>query len=197
MFGSRNEYLKYFELSIPENLYLDWHKCFIFHRLSLQSIRSGSAPVWMEDKRVSVAASASIDKATVSIDSGEMGFEIFDFNKNVLDVINDHLSDIEKLEKLQTVLGKTGLPNHLVDFIKGFSPEGSRSLAVHSPFNISNYSDADQELIKRTRGFIGSTERAKYPDAIHHIRIFHNSNEKARLYYRYVNGSIKFLKNLK
>ena len=78
MFGSRNEYLQYFELTIPENLFFDWHKCFVFHRLALESIKSGNVPVWLEDNRVAVVSTASIDKATVSIDSGEMGFGIFD-----------------------------------------------------------------------------------------------------------------------
>jgi late competence protein required for DNA uptake (superfamily II DNA/RNA helicase) len=32
MFGARSSYLKYFELTIPAQLYLDWHKCFVFHR---------------------------------------------------------------------------------------------------------------------------------------------------------------------
>jgi len=37
MFGNRGKYLKYFELWIPEQLYLDWHRCFVYHQLSLRS----------------------------------------------------------------------------------------------------------------------------------------------------------------
>lgn len=40
MFGNRSKYLKYFELWIPEQLYLDWHRCFVYHQLSLEAIRA-------------------------------------------------------------------------------------------------------------------------------------------------------------
>ena len=40
MFESRGNYLKYFELTIPKHLYLDWQRCFIFHRLSLENCLS-------------------------------------------------------------------------------------------------------------------------------------------------------------
>jgi DNA polymerase III delta prime subunit len=33
MFGARGKYLKHFELTIPAQLYADWHSCFVFHRL--------------------------------------------------------------------------------------------------------------------------------------------------------------------
>jgi hypothetical protein len=58
--------------------------------------------------------------------------------------------------------------------------------------------DADQEKIERARSFIGSSElqEAKYPNAIHHIKILYNANNKARLFYKF-NGNIRFIKNLK
>jgi hypothetical protein len=37
MFGSRGEYLKHFELSIPANLYNDWHRCFLYRLLRLRT----------------------------------------------------------------------------------------------------------------------------------------------------------------
>ena len=39
MFGSRGDYLHFFELTIPQSLYLDWHRCFDFHRLALDAMR--------------------------------------------------------------------------------------------------------------------------------------------------------------
>jgi len=49
MFGSRGNYLKYFELTIPKNLYLDWQTCFIFHRLSLEARKQNkTSPVWLD-----------------------------------------------------------------------------------------------------------------------------------------------------
>jgi hypothetical protein len=40
MFGSRGEYLKHFELTIPTQLYSDWHRCFVFHKLALATINN-------------------------------------------------------------------------------------------------------------------------------------------------------------
>jgi hypothetical protein len=40
MFGSRGEYLKHFELTIPTQLYWDWHRCFVFHKLALATINN-------------------------------------------------------------------------------------------------------------------------------------------------------------
>ena len=40
MFGARGKYLKHFELTIPSQLYADWHRCFVLHRLALATIRS-------------------------------------------------------------------------------------------------------------------------------------------------------------
>jgi hypothetical protein len=89
MFGSRGLYLKYFELSIPEHLFIDWHKCFVFHRLALESIKSGNGvPVWLEDSRVRAVSPSSIDRATVSVDSGEMGFDIFDLTTEIEQLVN-------------------------------------------------------------------------------------------------------------
>lgn len=198
MFGSRGLYLLFFELHIPEKLYIDWHKCFVFHRLSLESIRSGNgSPVWLEDTRVAAVATGSIDKTTVSFDSGEMSFELFDYSEETEEIINSQKSNFEKLNILQGLLGKKKLPNFLIDYIKHFSPNGDKSIAIHASKTIAGYKDADQQRIERARGFIGNfeLEHDKYPNAIHHIKILFNTKNKARIFYKY-DGTIKFLKNL-
>jgi len=200
MFGSRGSYLPFFELHIPENLYIDWHKCFVFHRLSLESIRTGNgSPVWLEDKRVSAVAVGSIDKTTVSFDSGEMSFEIFDYSDDVeAIVVNKDIRNFEKLIKLSEKLGTEKVPNFLIDYIKHFSPSGDDSIIIHLSGSIAGYRDANQEKIERARGFIGNREleKDKYPNAIHHIKILYNAQNTARIFYKY-EGSIRFLKNLK
>jgi hypothetical protein len=61
MFGSRRTHLSYFELTIPETLYVDWHRCFVFHKLALEAIKAKmGSPVWLADQRIAVAASSSI-----------------------------------------------------------------------------------------------------------------------------------------
>jgi len=200
MFGNRGDYLKYFELTIPERLYLDWHKCFIFHRLSLQSIISGNAPVWIEDSRVRSVSANSVDKTTVSMDNGEMSFHIFDYTEEVKNHLELSQNPFETLDILSELLGDDYLPKYLLNFIKEFSHDGINSLAVHFSTDISNRGeDVNKESIQRLKGFIGNSEmeKEKYPHATHHIKIFFNSkNNKARVFYRYVN-SVKFLKNLK
>lgn len=203
MFGSRNQYLVHFELTIPEHLFFDWHKCFVFHRLALESIKADhGVPVWLEDGRVAAVSASSIDKATVAVDSGEMGFGTFNMTKEVEELCGsayEGKSDsLEVLKGLHKQLGDSVMPSYVMQYIESFLPEGGNSIAIHRPFGIVNYKDADQEKIERTRGFIGTTqlEKDKFPQAMHHFIVLYNSKKRARMYYRYV-GGIKFLKNLR
>lgn len=199
MFGSRGDYLKYFELTIPEHLYLDWHKCFIFHRLSLQSAIAGNAPVWIEDSRVRSVSTNSIDKTTVEMNNGEMGFAIFNYSQEVESILSSSKNPFDVLNSLHNLLGNDCLPRFLIEFINKFSHDGANSLAIHHSTNISNWKDVDKENIQRAKGFIGSKEleKERYPHAVHHIKIhFNSSNNNARVFFRYINN-VKFLKNLK
>jgi hypothetical protein len=199
MFGSRGPYILFFELHIPEKLYLDWHKCFVFHKLSLTSRRSGNgSPVWLEDTRVAAVSPSSIDKTTVSFDSGEMSFEIFDYDEDIEKIINAAENNFNRLVNLAKALGSKKIPDFLLEYIQHFSPSGDDSIAIHPSKTIAGYKDANQEKIERARGFIGNfeLEKDKRPNAIHHLKILFNSQNKARLFYKY-DGNIKFLKNLK
>jgi len=203
MFGSRGKYLSFFDLHIPEQLYLNWHKCFVFHKLSLDSIRSGNgSPVWLEDSKVAAAASSSIDKTTVAFDSGEMSFEMFDWTTDIEAIIEDEKkSATQKLHGLSARLGKDKVPEFLLEWLKHFSPDGEKSILFHKAAQISDtYKSADVENLKRARGFMGSHELAKgkkeQPDAVHHFMVFYNSKGRARLFYKY-DGNIRFLKNLR
>ncbi|MCK4330351.1 DEAD/DEAH box helicase family protein [candidate division WOR-3 bacterium] len=199
MFGSRGEYLRCFELTIPERLYLDWHRCFVFHRLALESVKTGKAPIWLEDKRVRPVSPISIDKTTVAMDQGEMSFELFDYSEEIEQIINDsrHTS-FYKLRKIHAQLGNERLPSYLISFMENFSTDGVNSLAIHNSTSIANRSDVDKNNISRARGLIGRSEQEqkKYPHATHHIKIFYNTSHKARVFYKFV-GNIKFIKNLK
>lgn len=198
MFGNRGRYLHLFELSIPEQLYIDWQRCFAFHKLALDSVNNGNPPVWLEDNRVKAVASSSIAKATVEMNSGEMSFEIFNYKPDIDQTIQLSIKPIDMLYKLQSKLGNNAIPNHLINFIKHFSPDGADSIAIHLSTDISNRGDdTDKVNISRAQGFIGAgdMEKKKYPHAIHHIKVFYDKNNlNARVFYRFV-GSIKFLKN--
>ncbi len=197
MFGSRGTYLQFFELSIPGSLYLDWQKCFVFHALSLESIRrGGTSPVWIEDARVAAVSGQSIDRTTVAMDKGEMSFALFDYDPTLEEIIASNKASIDKLRQLATRIGDNKLPQFLIDYVVSFSPNGADSLAVHPSSSMAGYKDADQVNIERRKGFMGKSAMDKYPNALHHIKIFYNDRERARVFYKYV-GNIKFLKNLK
>ena len=193
MFGNRGEYLRYFELTIPEKLYRDWHKCFVFHRLSLDSRRSGNnAPIWLETNRIAAAAPASIYRERVIMSNGEMSFPLFDYNlfdHVIYDIVNDkNVKNIQKIKGISELLGKDKLPNFIIEYILQNMPDDDKSIAIHEPKDISAFSEdtTDQENIVRSRGFIGTGElqKSKYPEAIHHIFIRYNESRKARLIYK-------------
>jgi hypothetical protein len=189
MFGSRGDYLEWFELTIPETLYFDWQRCFVFHRLSLSGIRRGfGAPIWIQDSRVKPVTTQSIKQAAVQWNSGEMYWEKFPLTDRVEGLIGSGGKGFDLVEKLSEEVGEGALPSHVLDFMRHFQPYGADSIAVHEVREISpSYTSADAENITRQKGFIGSSEleRPKYPKAIHHIKAFSNSSGMARVYYKY------------
>ena len=206
MFGARNEYIDDFELSIRRSLFLDWHRCFVFHKLALESIKTGKiVPVWLEDSRVSAVSSSSIDRTTVRMDSGEMSFSMFDYSGAELEPLVESAyegrkGNLDVLKESQLQLGKECLPDYLLTFIENTMPRENASIAVHKSQFIDEkkYKSADIQNIARPRGFIGTheLEENRFPDAMHHLKIIFNPAGKGRVFYRYV-GSIRFLKNLK
>jgi hypothetical protein len=204
MFGSRKAYLNYFELTIPKTLYLDWQRCFIFHRLSLEARKQNDrSPVWLDGERITAASASSIDKTNILIDRGEMSFDLFEFDRNAIEkILETDEPALEKTKALSTLLGTKCLPGYLIDYMQNFRPAGNESIAVHGPRSIANYTEKageiDKATITRTKGFIGHREIEPdlYPNAIHHINILFNEAGKARVFYKY-QGNIRFLKTPK
>ena len=202
MFGSRGPYLRFFELSIPRRLYADWHRCFVFHRLALEAIKEGmGSPVWLSDTRIAAVASSSIDKSTVDLDKGEMAFRLFDFTSELDTIVASSLSNSEKLDRLGEVLGGAAFPSYLKRYIMRTSSSLEQSLAIHGSSSIEGYGNdpgINKEAIERKKGFFGKSqmEPTRYPNAIHHLKVFRNESGKARLFYKF-DGSIQFIKNVK
>jgi hypothetical protein len=195
MFGSRRAHIEYFELTIPEQLYVDWHRCFVFHRLALEAIKTKKgSPVWLADTRIAAVAPSSVDKANVVLDKGEMSFPIFDFSPALDDVIRGANDPIELLKKLQGIVGPDSLPDYLVRYIQT-TMHGPSSIAFHASGTVENMKDADWEKIERTKGLMGQVRR-DFPNAVHHFKIFYNRDHKARLIYKFI-GNISFIKNVK
>lgn len=111
MFGDRNDYLAHFELTIPGQLYSDWHRCFLFHKLALETVKTGSgSPVWIGDGRVAVVSDASIDKATVIPNKGEMSFGMFDYSADLDALVLKDQTSISTLKELHDKIGNGALP---------------------------------------------------------------------------------------
>ncbi len=196
MFGSRKKHLPYFELTIPEQLYLDWQRCFAFHKLALEAIKTKKgSPVWLADQRIAAVASSSIDKANVLLDKGEMSFPIFDYSPDVEKLLYGSNDPISSLRRLQESIGNDALPDYLIRYVQRILPNGTSSIALHPSSTIENMKDADKTKIERTKGLFGQVKR-EFPDAVHHFKIFYNAKNKARLIYKF-NGNITFLKNVK
>jgi hypothetical protein len=200
MFGARGKYLKHFELAIPSQLYADWHRCFVFHKLALATITNKlGSPVWIGDSRVSVAAESSIDKATVALDKGEMSFGMFK-NSNAFDqIVLEDQNSVDTLKKLRKKVGNDALPLFLIEYIEAVSQNSPGSLAIHIGSSIEGYgSKANQKRISRRKGFMGKSqlEPKKFPGAVHHVKIFYNKSGKAKLFYKF-RGSLQFVENLK
>jgi hypothetical protein len=201
MFGARGAYLQHFELTIPEHLYADWHRCFVFHRLALEAIeRSKVSPVWLGDPRIAIAAASSIDRSTVDLDRGEMSFQMFDCpDPAALDAIV--AADPQSVDTLRKLAGPLGaaLPDYLIDYIEATLGAHPGTLAIHAAGSIAGYGkSANIDAISRTKGFIGKPqlEDGRFPKAIHHIKILYNGKGKARLFYKNL-GGVLFVQNLK
>jgi hypothetical protein len=196
MFGSRKKHLPYFELTIPEQLYRDWHRCFVFHKLALEAIKTKKgSPVWLADSRIATAASTSIDKANVDLDRGEMSFPIFDYSDGVKRIVDETNNPLSCLKAMQAEVGTDALPDYLIRYIEHLLPNGPSSIAIHESSRVENMRDADPVKIERKKGLFGQAKRDA-PDALHHFKVFFNDHGKARLVYRF-NGNITFLKNVK
>jgi hypothetical protein len=146
-----------------------------------------------------VAAASSIDKATVAFDKGEMSFGMFEYSKKLDAIIAEGQTSVETLKKLRDKIGNGALPKFLIDYIEVASQNNPGSLAIHTASSIAGYgSRADQKAISRGKGFMGKSqlEPNKFPEAVHHIKIFYNNNGKAKVFYKFV-GSLQFMQNIK
>lgn len=197
MFGNRKKYVNLFELWIPESLYLDWHKCFVYHYLSLEAIKTDkAAPVWISDNRVRPVATSSIDKKAVVLDTGEMCFNKFKYSKELEEIVlNPELDDLTKLKMINEKFGDEVFPSYVIDFIRSYIQPYEGYIAIHNPRPVSKDSGYHDSLY-RQRGVIGGQDIARFPQAVHQIMVIYNTYNEARAVYRYA-GKVQFLKNLK
>jgi hypothetical protein len=199
MFGVRGHYLEHFELTIPVGLYRDWHRCFVFHQLAMQSIRyRNEAPAWIEDKRIAITQSASIAKEFVNVDRGEMGYALFSMKPEISDILTSPTPEFERLTTLKNFLGEAAFPSFILEYARTQSGGDVSQIAVH-PLTIvgehGGYADVQQTL-QRAKGFIGDPQLGRVKQsAIHHFVVITNADQTiARLLYKFTNERITFKK---
>ena len=196
MFGSRGKYLHHFELTIPKNLFFDWHRCFVYHRLALASINSNlGSPVWIADKRIAAVSSPSIDQSTVDMDKGEMSFAIFDYDDCLRPALQAATTIPDKMEVLSNYLPEASFPTYLRSFIIQSTTQTGKGLKIFETGDVfPSMSDAEKRNIERRRGFLTIREQDRAGANVHFLRIFKNEDGKARLFYK-LDGGLQFIKN--
>lgn len=196
MFGARGDYLNHFELTIPAQLYNDWRRCFVFHKLALAAIRDNQgSPVWLGDSRIQAVSSSSIDRSTVDLDAGEMKFGLFDITEHTIELCLSAGPEFSRLQLLAEEVGEAALPQYLLRFISSAGGASKGSINIWRPATVENMRDADKEQIGRKKGLMGNIARDG-KGAAHQIQLFYNANNRGRFVYNY-DGSIQFIKNKK
>lgn len=135
MFGNRTGYLSYFELHIPKTLYVDWYQAFALHGVAMGSIPSGK-PVWLENRRVRATAGRSIDRQHLSIDSGEISFDIFSLNDSLLNANMNSVSGYLNFKKILNLLPDKYISEHIIQFVESIKPFKDDSIVFLSLIHI-------------------------------------------------------------
>lgn len=204
MFGNRQDYKEHFQLWVPDTLMANWHKCFAFHKLALEALRSGAGvPVWLADHKTTPTAVASIDKSSVDFEGGEMSFGIFGCRPEEIAERFDRRgrSDVEVLEALRDRFGEQEFPSYVFNYLRREVELRKRRISFHKPSGFgtagSKYTQEEKANIRRTKGIFATNEyrRSELPDALHHLKVFHNASGRARLFYKLNGGAIKFLQS--
>ncbi|PYG54732.1 Z1 domain-containing protein [Rhizobium sp. UGM030330-04] len=206
MFGSRNDYKEYFQLWLPKLLMREWSKCFAFHKLAIQAVRtSAGAPVWLSDHKTTPTATSSIDHATVSFEGGEMSFALFEYDEKIHEALMARKgeTDVQMLQRLREHFSETEFPTFLLNFLAYDINNSRAKLSFHKSSDFGStstkYPVEEVASIRRSKGIFSTNEygRSEYPDAKHHLKIFHNELGKARLFYKINGKKIKFIQNRK
>ena len=165
MFGTRRDYKEHFQLWIPDTLMGNWSKCFAFHKLALEALRSGAgAPVWLADHKTTPTAASSIDKSSVDFEGGEMSFSLFDFEEPAMSALFTRYgkSDKEMLQVLQERFCEQEFPSYVARYLEQEVSSEARRISFHRPSGFgtaaSRYTEEEKNSIRRTKGIFATNE---------------------------------------
>jgi hypothetical protein len=196
MFGSRKNYLEYFQLWISEDLFNDWQRCFVYHYISLETLKeTDMAPIWLSGGRVTPTSRSSIDKRNIFTSLGEVVSKKFDYSLHG-DLIEHILNQKEtpeliRLKNLRDAVS-TDFLNVILGFIQHTSDTSLKNINILPIRNVSPSSDYHDSLFRHDgRGIMGGQDY-KNTNKDHHILILKNQNGEARIVYRYSAIRIRF-----
>ncbi len=201
MFGHRDKYKCDFQLWAPEPLMQEWAKCFLFHKLAIQSIiKNNNVPTWISDKTVFPTSSASIDRSSVDFEGGEMSWAVFKFDENRHErCMVSEKSTEEILKEMKQTFKAHEFPEHIFEYLLTEARADSNNICFHKASEFggssSKYSDEEVKSIQRKKGIFSTNEykRGNRPDALHHLKIFYNHHGDARLLYKVQGNKIRFI----
>ena len=107
---------------------------------------------------------------------------------------------ITKMMATVPIHHKNGVPRAKTSRAQSSLPQpfGDSSIVFHSSRQIKGSDNIDNKNISRAKGMFGGEdyEMNRFPNSVHHFKIFTNSSGKARVFYQYkaTNKSITFLK---
>lgn len=208
MFGARDSKLMpFFTLTMPLKLYQRWWACFSMYDIMLQNLRAGF-PLYAQTTDNQAVPSSSIDKETVDIDNGQLGFKKIRYNDEIDSLIKDYQNN--EIDSLAFLNKASGLDRPLLPrfFIDGLLKKDAQSdsFIIHAPDEsyIENFKEGnyDAEEIKRTKGglFSGGMKK-KYESHDYVFWPLRNKKGQVRLWFINIKEErkdrIKYFKNLR
>jgi len=139
----------------------------------------------------------------IKVSNGKISFALFDFDPHTHDkiMIDENISDVEKLQALSDILPGDLFPEYVMDYIASDAETGDGMVCFHraGEFGARSKAYTEEEIknIRRKKGIFSTNEfrRGMRPNARHHLKIFYNTRKKARLFYKINGHAIQFLQN--
>ena len=108
-------------------------------------------------------------------------------------------SDMKVLEGLRDRFDEHEFPPYVYNYLRREIEVHNRQVSFHKPSSFgtagSRYTDDEKDNIRRTKGIFANNEfrRSELPQAVHHLKVFHNERGRARVFYKLNGGAIKFV----
>jgi hypothetical protein len=199
MFGNR-PYSKFFELSVPEQLFEDWAQLFQDHELSLRLARAGNYAHIQSDSNL-VSDSAAIDRKNVEVSQSEHTVgEIFDLNPKLEEKLlaHDRISSVTFIKDLieSGLMPSESIHPEIIGFISETCASNQSDVLIvlrnekngkRAIQNIGRYDDGDTNTLTRARGGIIHAILNKSDDYVthkHFLLPIKNDEGKIRFIYK-------------